>query len=383
MEKKIIRSTSLASADCSDVVLRTTATTRLTFRPQLVDNPHDHAAAVHGIFLFQRKGPKCEWEDSAAIPLSTLKKGEGVRLELHAAEVLMLFREIAALYKLHSRDGIPLGETELIRADSVIAQLDAVPRDQLRTFLTAHRAIGEELLVTLLSWATELQSPAALVPRLVSLESTTLQSLNAAVGLETLKRALKVWDNNSTLTDEELWQHTLTENSFVLEQVFSWPSTIVKGKAYVGGKSVMNTGGNIVDFLLKNYLTNNAALVEIKTPQTALLGREYRSGVHNPSEELTGSVMRVANYRFSLQRDFYSLEHGVSGGLESFEPRCVVIIGNTSEVTGDDSKARSLELYRAQTTSVGIITFDELFQKTKRLIEVLEETGPIDSGRDV
>lgn len=85
----------------------------------------------------------------------------------------------------------------------------------------------------------------------------------------------------------------------------------MKGKAYVGGKSVLNTGGNIVDFLVKNYLTNNAALVEIKTPGTRLLGRLYRSGVYNPSDELSGSLMQVLNYRSSLQRDFYPLERGL------------------------------------------------------------------------
>ncbi len=315
MEKKVIRSTSLASADCPDVLLRTTSTTRLLFRPQLVDNPNDHSAAVHGIFLYQRKGLKDQWEDTVSIPLSNLKKGEGVRLDLRAAEVLTLFRELTELYKFHVRDGIPLGETELVRADSVITQLATVPRNQLRSFLSANRAVGEKLLGNLLSWAAGLASPELLVPHLVSMESSVLKGLNAAIGLESLRRALKAWDENAGSTDEGFWQTTLTDHSFVLEQVFSWPMTIVKGKAYVGGKSVLNEGGNIVDFLVKNYLTNNAALVEIKTPATRLLGRQYRDGIFNPSQELTGAVMQVLNYRFSLKREYYSLQHGLPGGL--------------------------------------------------------------------
>ncbi|MGB2986902.1 MAG: Shedu anti-phage system protein SduA domain-containing protein, partial [Phycisphaerae bacterium] len=301
MEKRVIRSTSLSSADCSDVVLRQTSTTRLVFRPQLVDNPNDHEAVVHGTFLFQRKGRKDDWEDTTAIALSALKKGEGVRLDVRAGEILILFKELVELYKLHARDGIPIGETELVRIDSVIARLATLPRDQLRTYWSAHRSFGEELLENLLTWATEIDSPANLVPRLVSLRSNVLQTLNAVAGLESLKRALNTWDENTDSTVEEFWQQTLTEHSFVLEQVFCWPTTIVKGKAYVGGKSVLNTGGNIVDFLVKNYLTNNAALVEIKTPGTRLLGRLYRSGVYNPSDELSGSLMQVLNYRASLQ----------------------------------------------------------------------------------
>ena len=76
---------------------------------------------------------------------------------------------------------------------------------------------------------------------------------------------------------------------YVLEQVFSWPVTIVNEKAYVGGKAVDNKGGGLVDFLVKNQLTNNVALIEIKTPGTELLSKnEYRNGVYNLSEELTG-----------------------------------------------------------------------------------------------
>lgn len=372
MDRRVIRSTSLSSAACSDIVLREKATGRLLFRPELVENPNDAAAAVRGTFIYQRKGPKDDWEDTAAIPLSALKKGEGIKLELHAAEVLILFSELAELYKIHARDGIPIGVTELVRLDSAVASLTALPRDQVRTYLSANRAVGEELLSNLLSWAAELQDPALLVPRLVSLGPGVLRNLNAAVGLESLKRALRTWDENAGNPDEEFWQETLTEHSFVLEQVFSWPTMIVKGKAYVGGKSVLNTGGNIVDFLVKNYLTSNAALVEIKTPATALLSRPYRGTVYNVSEDLSGSVMQVLNYRFHLQREFFSLAHGLGRGLKAFEPRCVVIIGTVADLQGSEDKLRSLELFRGKSSNVAVITFDELFEKTRRLIAVLE-----------
>lgn len=301
-----------------------------------------------------------------------LEEGGGVRLDLKAAEVLKIFRELADLYKVHARDGIPLGETKLIRADSVLAQMAKVPRDQIRTYLTANQSVGEELLTTLLNWAIDLQNPTTLLSRVVSLEAAAVKGLSAAVGLESLRRAVKIWNDNADSNNEEFWQRTLTEHSFVLEQVFSWPTTIVKGKAYVGGKTVLNTGGNIVDFLVKNYMTSNAALVEIKTPSTPLLGRRYRDGVYIPSEELSGSVMQIANYRYSLEREFYSLRHGLTGALETFEPKRVVIIGNTKELADDEARLRSFELFRGQSGSVTVITYDELFAKTRRLTEVLE-----------
>ena len=75
--------------------------------------------------------------------------------------------------------------------------------------------------------------------------------------------------------------------------MFSWPCTVVKDQAYVGGKNVSNTRGKIVDFLVKNRITENAVLIEIKTPQTPLLGREYRQGVINISEDLSGAILQV------------------------------------------------------------------------------------------
>ena len=75
-DKVEIRSTSRNSATCSDILLRVTGSTRLVFRPVLVNNPIDQQASVNGQFLFQKKGFKDEWCDTARIPLSKLKKGD-------------------------------------------------------------------------------------------------------------------------------------------------------------------------------------------------------------------------------------------------------------------------------------------------------------------
>ncbi|HZN51684.1 MAG TPA: Shedu immune nuclease family protein, partial [Methylomirabilota bacterium] len=131
----------------------------------------------------------------------------------------------------------------------------------------------------------------------------------------------------------------------------------------------------LVDFLVRNSLTSNAALIEIKTPATKLLAvRPYRGGVYTTSEDLSGAVMQVLNYRFSLQNEFKSLTAGLPGRLDAFEPRCVVIVGKTQEIRNDDIKRRSFELFRGHSQGVVVITFDELFEKTRRLINVLETT---------
>lgn len=366
-----IKSTSLHSAECSDIILRTTDTTQLVFRPMLVDNKNNSLAAVKGTFVFQRKGKKGTWEDFQSIPFSSLKKDEGYKLEIKSKELLHLFKELASLYKLYSQSGIPLGSSQYIKTNQQLAELAAEPQAQVTQFLNANKQVGADLLSRLLAWAVAAEDPAHLVDKLLNLGSDSLKRLNVAFGIQSLKVALNIWKENQASVDEEFWQSTFAENSFVLEQVFSWPVSIIKGKAYVGGKTVENVGGSIVDFLMKNNFTQNAALIELKTPGTALLGKLYRNNVYNLSEELSGAVMQVLNYRHALSENYNSLTGGQGNFFESFSPKCVVIIGNTSQLAERD-KRKTFELFRGQISGVHVITYDELFAKTEKLINILE-----------
>lgn len=370
-----IRSTSSASAECSDIVLRETATTRLVFRPKLVENPKAHEASVDGVFIFQRKGQNENWLDLPAEPLSGLKKDEGYKLSLKAAEVLTLHQELDSLYDLFKKEGIPHGSVEYIRASRELTRLAQLPRNDLRKFLEADRTVGSSLVARLLSWAINLEEPGPLIELLVALGPSGLRKLNVAVGVQALKHALSLWQENKNNANEEFWQTSLMENSFVLEQVFSWPCSIVKDKAYVGGKNVTNTGGKIVDFLVKNRLTQNAALIEIKTPTTPLSGPKYR-GIYNVSAEMTGALLQILDYKCSLEQHYQSLKLNGDQRYHSFDPRCIVIIGKVS--TLKDDEVTSFELFRNQLANAQIIGFDELYDKTRKLVATLEAPPAVD-----
>lgn len=369
-------STSLVTAEVSDVILRETTTTRLVFRPIILKNPNNPSASVKGNFLFQRKSQTGVWTDFQTIPFSSLKAGEGYKLELKSEELLHLFDEIRSLYQIYRQGGVPRGENKFLRATPQLEQLAKLTAGHVASLLNGRDRTGVELLSKLINWAVNLDDPSPLIRKLVSLNPESLSKLNAAIGLQNLKRVLDTWHSNCENYNEEFWQKALTENSFVLEQVFSWPASIVKGKAYIGGKSVFNTGGNIVDFLLKNRLTQNAALIEIKTPATRLLGAEYRAGVFNTSIDLSGSVMQILNYRHSLQEDFRSITKSQGDLFDSFNPQCAVIIGNARAELTHQNKTKSFELFRSEFPGLSIVTFDELFDKTAQLISLLENPEP-------
>ncbi|MCG7861594.1 MAG: DUF4263 domain-containing protein [Candidatus Thiodiazotropha endolucinida] len=375
------RSTSRVTAEATDIVLRESESIRLIFRPTILDNRNNVDAAVKGVFLYQRKSKKANWEDFETIPLNSVKVGEGYKLELKSAELLRLIQELKPLYDLHKEGGVPRGEKKYVQATPQLQQLAELTSHDTQKFLNANTAIGSSLLSKLLNWAINLEDPSPIIERLVELNPESLNKLNAALGMQRLKNAIKIWENNENNPDEEFWQKSLTEHSFVLEQVFSWPTSIVDGKAYIGGKNVYNKSGNIVDFLLKNRLTQSAALVEIKTPMSPLLGAKYR-GTYNISSELSGSIMQTLNYKHSLQEDFQSLTRGSGDLFDSLNPQCAVIIGNAHRELDHQTKTKAFELFRHQFPGLTVFTFDELFDKARHLINLLENEPDVEEYDD-
>jgi hypothetical protein len=253
-----------------------------------------------------------------------------------------------------------------------------VDADVLGQLLDAQPEAVPSVLGRLLAWATSTGNAEAAVAKLEELKIDSLKQLNALVGISTLKKALAVWNANRTNGTEEFWQQELTANNLLFAQVFSFPVVLVQGKAYVGGKSISNRSGNLVDFLVKNALTENAAIIEIKTPMTPLLGGEYRRDVFNVSEEITGAVLQVSNYKNSLLKNYTNLTHPDSGPdlqFEAFDPRCLVVAGSLERDCLEPACRKSFELFRAALRDVQVITFDELFGKAQTLLDLLE--GPV------
>jgi hypothetical protein len=177
---------------------------------------------------------------------------------------------------------------------------------------------------------------------------------------------IKIWQTNKNNAHEEFWQTVFNENPYILSQLFSMPVVFIKDKAYVGGMKVDRQNAKFVDYLYTNDSSNDALLVEIKTPETKLLGKKYR-GIHTPSSEITGSVVQVLDYRRELSRNIRSITEGTDHKIDVFNPRCIVIAGNASTELNSELKRKSFELFRTNFKDVEVVTFDELFKKAETL----------------
>lgn len=369
-EAVTIRPTSRHSAVASDIVLRDGTFVRLVFRPEVVNNTHNSAACVRGTFIYQKRGKDEEWADGGSTSLASLKKGEGYKLELKAAEVLTLLRELGALWRQFRRQGIPLQKVELVKLESRLVHLLELPKDQLNSLLEGNSTQALKTLARVLGWAAGSESLKASIAETPSV----LPQLSMQLGLPVLQEAISFWKANRTQPAEEFWQRELSKRSFLLSLLLHYPIIVVQEKAFVGGKKLDNHHGGIADFLAKVTTTNAAVIVELKTPTAQLLGKEYRTDVFPPSGEFAGALSQVLHYRSSLHREVIALRTGSDELLEAEEPPCVIVIGDTAELDST-AKRRAFERLRSRLQGVHTVTFDEIFRRAEELLRLFSRTA--------
>lgn len=363
------RSTSSTTAVCKPISLRERERVRLVFLPTLVQNNESPDACVRGTFVYQKRGKNDEWLSMTDLSLTSLKAGEGYQLELRSGELLTLMTELVQLYPLYRQEGIPMGSARFVKLDPSLARFLAQGESELRALFESDTNNAAKILLTLLKWLAV--SPEG-VSKVSELALSDLPKLTSFLGLASLKGALKYWVANRSNNSEEFWQRTLAERAYVLHQAYAYPIVIIQAKAYVGGKQVSNSGGNVVDFLATVESTNAVLLIEIKTPKTKLLGAEYRNNVYPLSNELSGAIAQALNYQRSLGLEFNNITTGISRKPILGEPRCLIIAGNAKEEFADEAMRVSFELQRERLRGVTVITYDELFRKLGKLIELLE-----------
>lgn len=344
---KKIKSTSKDSAEIEEIILRETEITRLIFKPTLVNNPKETEACVRGFFAFKRKTQSGEWEDYKELNLTQLKADEWIKLDLKSKEILKLYDFLTQCYEIYKEYGIPYGEKKVLVIDEFFNDFINVIESMLK---------NEELFL--------------IIDKLKSLKTEDIKNLNVIVGIANLKKLLEIWESNKENNDEEFWQDLFKSNYWCISQLFFTPVILFKEKAYIGGKSIDNTGGKIVDFLYQNKITHNISLIEIKTPETKLLGREYRN-VYTISSELSGAINQLLSYKDEIQKNCFSVLKDETSQL--INPKCILIIGKLNDSNMNEKGKNSFEIFRRDLKDIEIVTYDELFGKIELFLNLFFE----------
>jgi hypothetical protein len=248
-----------------------------------------------------------------------------------------------------------------------------------QTFPQDQRPYTKGLLVSFLRRARATGAPLAPADRQalaarVAEEAPTLARRNPSQ-LYRLQRDFEIAGLNELISrfevdlalphPERFWQRLLRLNPFILSMLFGQPVVLLLERAHVGGQRLEGRGETIADFLLRNPSTNSLALVEIKTPATVLLGREYRSGRFQPSADLNGAIIQVLDQRYELLINYL---HRARDAGTVYAVDCVVVAGCSPT---DPDQIASFEMYRSSLKDVRVYTFDEVLLKLCALRDYL------------
>ena len=187
---------------------------------------------------------------------------------------------------------------------------------------------------------------------------------------------------------EALWQAFFEKNRWI----FGYGLFHLSAEGFSGEKleqvvagSTVATPGKRIDGLLRTRGRVSATcLVEIKRHRTPLLAaKPYRAGAWQPSDELAGAVSQVLMSVDGMEREFQRMlvmrdAEGNPTGEQAViaRPRSVVVCGSLGEFVTDhgvnEERFRSFELYRRHLLAPDIITFDELFERARLIVETAE-----------
>ncbi|MDP3811626.1 MAG: DUF4263 domain-containing protein [Hydrogenophaga sp.] len=185
--------------------------------------------------------------------------------------------------------------------------------------------------------------------------------------------------------DEALWQMFFEKNQWVfgygLSYFFVTGFEGRKLEQVVQGHDLLNRGKRADGVLKKRGIINALCFAEIKKHTTPLLGPDsYRPGCWAPSSELAGAVAQVQTTVAAAMRTLYGLVSpkdavGNPTGEEvfNFKPKAFIVVGSLGEFLGEHGvntdKMRSFELYRNNLAGIDILTFDELYERTKFIVD--------------
>jgi len=168
----------------------------------------------------------------------------------------------------------------------------------------------------------------------------------------------------STGDSEKAWQTFFEQHSWIFSHLFPYEVILKQREAYVGGKTISNKDGKLVDFLMSHGFEDNYALIEIKTHKKPLLkNTAYRGDdVFAMSDELSGGINQCID-----QKDTFIKDYGKEYKL--FDPKTILLIGMKPDLTVHQKKC--FELLRANQKSVDIVTYDEVLLKLKTLLKIM------------
>ena len=286
-----------------------------------------------------------------------MKAGDGVKIELSSDAITLLCNSVLKFEEIR-KTGISTGNQKY----SVIDNNDyVISNKQLANSIKSlvERGSALDFWNSLSSESPDIAS---------ALEDARIQHSRR----EALSEFNELISNDSTTESE--WQAFFERNKWIFGlglryQILDTNET----QAIYGGVSISGKGGQKGDFLLNTKAAAKfTCLVEIKKATTELLDTsQYRNGAYKISTELAGAISQLQANCATWEIEGSKLEQNrdILGDVHTVQPKGLLIIGNTSELTSDRHKLESFERFRRNLQNPEIITFDELKERAEFIVD--------------
>lgn len=330
-----------------EVVLRTTPAERIQIKASFLED--DRSFQTVTIQKFTGKGRACEY------------------FALRPAEIAKLLKFLSDIKRIHfpNEGKINVSDTDLEELLLNPAQMKRLATD------------NQELLATLARTEITSEDIVALGYRRKQLRIFKRLLTEPPYFEEALRKHPK--------GPEDVWQKFFEANPWIfgcgLSLICFGPLDDRKLEQSVRGFDLTGPGKR-VDALLKSHaMLSTTCFVEIKRHDTDLVAESsYRAGVWQPSKELSGAVAQVQGTVSAALEQWQAHETivGADGNptgesLFTTEPRSFVICGSLGEFQAEhginERKFRSFELYRRNLIRPEIVTFDELYERARFIVE--------------
>jgi len=205
------------------------------------------------------------------------------------------------------------------------------------------------------------------------------------VALEAKREALKTFEGMLYEEHSEAdWQLFFEKNSWIFGHGLRYVFLTEVGpklEAYTTGADFATSGKRTDTLLRTRAEVSQFVLVEIKKNNTDLLSsrRPYRSGCWAVSDEVSGAVTQIQKTTFEFTQRYFRHRLTDDEGNDlpdevfAIQPDSYLVIGNLSQLASNTDKLTCFELYRKSLRAPTIITFDELFDRAKFILQHLSK----------
>jgi len=199
----------------------------------------------------------------------------------------------------------------------------------------------------------------------------------------------------SSYSEEKVWQFFFEKNEWIFGYGLDYRfQQILQREVHLSDQELDGSNAVIGDYLLGDKFFTT--FIELKKPSTPLFANEKnRSNSWRLSNELIDSVSQILEHKASglIRLESNQYINGEPLKQKAYDSKVILIIGDWSELDKAASthekeiKKKTFELFRRDSRNIEILTYDELFERAKFIVEgakkVNEITEPLELDDDL